>query len=75
MISEGTAEITSSCVYDCASLKSIVIPGSVTHITPGVFGDIPNLTLTITRDSAAYQYCKDSGVPYTYSDLYDWLTD
>lgn len=75
VISEGTTEITSSCVYDCASLKSIVIPGSVTHITPGVFGDIPNLTLTITRNSAAYQYCKDSGVPYTYSDLYDWLTD
>ena len=54
-------------------LQSVSISESVTAIGDEAFAGCPNLTLTVTRDSFAVQYCKDNGIAYQYADANDWL--
>ncbi len=42
-------------------------------IADDAFGECPNLTCTVGRESYAEEYAKQNGIPYTYSDALDWL--
>ena len=53
---------------DCTGLTRAAIPSSVTEIGFAAFGNCPLLTLTVTRDGYAEQYCKAKNLPYVYAD-------
>ena len=73
VIPDGIRMIGDYAFYDCSSLTSVTIPDSVTSIGEHAFavyqddkyGPNPKLTVTVSRDSCAAQYCKDNGVKYT----------
>ena len=73
VIPDGIRMIGDYAFYDCSSLTSVTIPDSVTSIGEHAFavyqddkyGLNPKLTVTVSRDSCAAQYCKDNGVKYT----------
>jgi len=69
----GVTSIGDSAFSECSALRTITIPGSVTSIGKDVFNECPNLTVTVTRDSYAHQWCKENNVKFTYPDSYDWL--
>lgn len=56
-------------------MSTLTILASVTSIGKNAFLKCPNLTVTVSRDSYAAQWCKDNGVPYTYPDANDWLNN
>ena len=67
-------EIGESVFSFCRSLTTVILPDSLTSIGEGAFVDCPDdLTLTVPRDSYAYQYAIDNGLTYTYPDANDWL--
>ena len=67
-------EIGESVFSFCRSLTTVILPDSLTSIGEGAFVDCPDdLTLTVPRDSYAYQYAIDNGLSYTYPDVNDWL--
>ena len=71
---ESITTIGKSAFSFCGALTSITIPDSVTHIGADAFRDCSALTaITVGRNSFAAQYCKDNGLPYTYTDVSDWL--
>ena len=82
-IPDSVTGIGDGAFSDCPSLTSVTIPDSVTGIGENAFAvyqdedNIPNpaLTVTVSRDSYAAQYCKDNGIKYTYPDANDWLND
>lgn len=55
------------------NLTSITIPATVTTIGSDLFINCPNVSVTLTRNSPLVPELKESGIAYTYSDLYDWL--
>lgn len=65
--------IGDSAFYRCSNLTGITIPNSVTTIGDGAFAWCESLIVTVGRDSYATQYCKDNGIPYTFTDSLDWL--
>ena len=67
-------EIGESVFSFCRSLTTVILPDGLTSIGEGAFVDCPDdLTLTVPRDSYAYQYAIDNGLAYTYPDVNDWL--
>ena len=67
-------EIGESVFSFCRSLTTVILPDGLTSIGEGAFVDCPDdLTLTVPRDSYAYQYAIDNGLTYTYPDANDWL--
>jgi len=73
-IPQGIKVIGNVAFSACAYLTSINICDSVTSIGDGAFAYCDSLTaITVGRNSYARQYCKDNGLPYTYSDANDWL--
>ena len=67
-------EIGESVFSFCRSLTTVILPDGLTSIGEGAFEDCPDdLTLTVPRDSYAYQYAIDNGLTYTYPYANDWL--
>ena len=69
LLEDGTAEITE---YS-GGAKSLTVPAeidghSVTGIGDEAFYGCGSLTLTVSRDSEAEQYCKENDLAYTYAD-------
>ena len=60
--------IGDSTFEDCIGLQSVTIPGSVTSIGNYAFYGCGSLTLTVSRDSEAEQYCKENDLVYAYAD-------
>ena len=52
----------------CAELKKIVIPTSVTSIHPDAFKSSDNLTIYCYTDSYAQEYAEAQGIPYVLLD-------
>lgn len=55
----------------CKSMTSVTIPDSVTRIGLLTFDKCNNLTVTVSRDSFAKQYCEKYGVRYTCPEAND----
>lgn len=81
-IPDSVTSIGHYAFFACDSLTDVTIPDSVTSIGEHAFHamddnwnyvPIPNLTLTVPRDSYALQYCKDNNLKYTYPDANNWL--
>ena len=71
---EGLTRIEREAFAECRGLTDMNIPAGVTVIAPNAgLENAENLTLTIERDSAAVEYCKEHGIKYVYSDYLDWL--
>ena len=66
--------IMNAAFYGCTSLEKIEIPSGVAVIGNAAFAECPNLTITVTRDSFAANYCKENSLKYTYTDSLDWLS-
>ena len=66
---------------DCSSLGSLTIPDTVLKIGEDCFKGCTNLTLTVTAPSAAFDYAKSNGIPYTIQnggklgDSIEWYVD
>ncbi len=59
----------------CYSLTTVTIPDSVTSIGVRAFSACNSLTLTVPRNSYAAEYAKANNIPYTYSDVNDWMNN
>ena len=79
-VPDGTKIIDYMAFFRNQNLTSVTIPDSVTSIGENAFSImnendeyVPNpfLTVTVSRDSYAEQYCKDKGFNYTCSDAID----
>ncbi len=53
----------------CINLKEIVIPSSVTEISPNAFADCGNITICCSSNSYAQQYAIDNNISYELLDL------
>ena len=54
------------------NLTTINLPKGITYIGENAF-TYSDVTITVTRDTYAAQYCKDNGLNYTYPDIDNWL--
>lgn len=72
---EGLTSIGDEAFASCYNLTTINLPEGLTSIGDTAFDECPNLTLTVTRNSYAARWAKEHGIPYTYTDALDWLTD
>lgn len=64
----GVTEIGGTAFYQCVSLEKIVIPDKVKHIGEYAFRNCDKLTAVVVKGSYAEEYCKSSGIPYTYKE-------
>ena len=69
LLEDGTAEITGYSGF----AESLTVPAeidghSVTDIGTMAFDGCGSLTLTVSRDSEAEQYCKENDLAYAYAD-------
>lgn len=75
----GLRSIGNSAFRECVALRAITIPASVSSIGYSSFscsfGGNDRLTITVTRDSYAHQYCRNNNLNYTFPDANDWLLD
>ncbi|WP_299142765.1 leucine-rich repeat protein [uncultured Dialister sp.] len=55
----------------CSNLKTITLPSSLRRIGKDVFRDTP-VTVKCEKDSRAYAYCMENGIPVEMSGLVDW---
>lgn len=75
IIDEGVKSIGEAAFASCWYLSEITIPDSVSFIGLDAFNTYGKLTLTVTRDSYAAEYCKENQLNYTYPDVLDWLNN
>lgn len=59
----------------CTSLTHLTLPDSLTTIGPDAFTGSDHLLVTVSPGSLAESFVRKSGVPYTYPDSTDWLTE
>lgn len=52
----------------CFNMAEVTLPDGVTSIGNYAFYGCGSLTLTVSRDSEAEQYCKENDLAYTYAD-------
>ena len=69
-IPDSVTSIGDRAFYGCWFLSHITIPDSVTSIGDGAF-EAYALTLIVSRDSWAEEWCKDNGIDYIYSDAHN----
>ena len=69
ILPEGLKSIGKEAFFHCASLRSIQLPESVTSMGKRAFFDCSNLTITVTRDSYAKNYCVENGLNYIYTEV------
>ncbi len=72
---DSVTNIGKGAFLECGSLISITLPDSVTNIGKGAFLDCPDLTLTVTINSYAEQYCIDNNLRYQFPDSLDRLNN
>lgn len=66
--------IEASAFYGCSGLISVTVPESVSEIGRSAFGNCESLdNVVVISGSYGEQYCIDNGLPYSFSDEYDWL--
>ncbi len=53
---------------DCTALKNIEIPASVETIGVKAFGNIDNLTLAVSKNSAAHTYATENSIDVVFND-------
>lgn len=72
---EGVTHIGWTAFYECGALEEVTLPASLELIDKEAFDDRYLRTVNVQRDTYAAQYCRDQGLPYTYPDALDWLSD
>ena len=76
LLEDGTAEIDGHSVTGigdrafsfCFNMAEVTLPDGVTNIGDEAFYGCGSLTLTVSRDSEAEQYCKENDLTYAYAD-------
>ena len=71
----GTPGIGTSAFSGCYALESATIPDSISAISNDAFRDCKNLTITLTPDSPAEQFCISQGIHYEYENGNNWLSE
>lgn len=57
-------EISGGAFVGCESLESMLLPHKFRSFAPDVFEGCTALTVQVYRNSSAYYYCRDYGIPY-----------
>jgi hypothetical protein len=66
IIPSSVTTIDRLAFWQCSSLENITIPSSVTSIGYEAFGDIHNLTIHCSPNSAAHRYAVDNGINFSF---------
>ena len=73
VIPDSVTSIGEKAFVACSSLKSINVPNSVTYIGEYAFDDCENVTITVSRNSYAEEYCRNNNLNYVVEDDNEWL--
>ena len=63
---EGTDQLLSNTISDCAALEKVYLPQSLTVIAEDAIGYTPKLTLMVREGSYAETFAKEQGFKYAY---------
>lgn len=63
-LGESVVSIGARAFMNCAAMRYIDIPASVTEIGDGAFSGCMQLTIGCAENSAAYLYAAENGIPY-----------
>lgn len=68
VIPEGTTRVGGYAFAGCTALTSVNLPLGVNNIGSFVFQDVPDVVITVARDSYAADWCAAQGLSCVYAD-------
>ena len=72
---ESLATIGERVFWNCEGLNVLTLPDTILNIGEDAFIFCDNLTLTVSQNSFAEEYCKTNKLDYIYPESLDWLTN
>lgn len=73
-VPKAVAAIGAKAFFQCSALELVTVGGASTTVGAQAFYGCSSLgNVVVQRESPAREYCKESGLTYSYPDSNDWL--
>ena len=73
-VPKAVAAIGAKAFFQCSALEFVAVRGASTTVGAQAFYGCSSLgNVVVQRESPAREYCKESGLTYSYPDSNDWL--